>query len=40
MAMPIPMPKGMIMLPGLVGLLPPVAPFLPGARRRSGELAR
>ncbi|MEP6591799.1 MAG: multicopper oxidase family protein [Gemmatimonadota bacterium] len=29
--MPIPMPKGMVMLPGLVGLLPPVAPFLPGA---------
>ena len=30
MAMPIPMPRGMVMLPGLVGLLPPVAPFLPG----------
>jgi suppressor of ftsI len=30
MAMPIPMPKGMVMLPGLVGLLPPVTPFLPG----------
>ncbi|MGH7533358.1 MAG: multicopper oxidase family protein, partial [Gemmatimonadales bacterium] len=29
--MPIPMPKGMIMLPGLIGLTPPVAPFLPGA---------
>lgn len=29
--LPIPMPKGMIMLPGLVGLTPPVAPFLPGA---------
>ncbi|HET7024384.1 MAG TPA: multicopper oxidase family protein [Gemmatimonadales bacterium] len=29
--MPIPMPRGMIMLPGLVGLAPPVAPFLPGA---------
>ncbi|MGH7532111.1 MAG: hypothetical protein ACREL4_02360, partial [Gemmatimonadales bacterium] len=28
--MPIPMPRGMIMLPGLVGLTPPVAPFLPG----------
>ncbi len=28
--MPIPMPKGMVMLPGLVGLLPPVSPFLPG----------
>jgi FtsP/CotA-like multicopper oxidase with cupredoxin domain len=31
-AMPIPMPKGMIMLPGLVGLRPPVTPFLPGGR--------
>ena len=31
MAMPIPMPKGMPMLPGFVGLLPPVTPFLPGA---------
>jgi FtsP/CotA-like multicopper oxidase with cupredoxin domain len=31
MAMPIPMPKGMVMLPGLVGLTPPVSPFLPGA---------
>ncbi|HET9065665.1 MAG TPA: multicopper oxidase family protein [Gemmatimonadales bacterium] len=30
MSMPIPMPPGMVMLPGLVGLLPPVAPFLPG----------
>ncbi len=30
MAMPIPMPKGMPMLPGFVGLVPPVAPFLPG----------
>ena len=29
--MPIPMPKGMFMLPGLVGLTPPAAPFLPGA---------
>jgi suppressor of ftsI len=29
-AMPIPMPKGMVMLPGLVGLRPPVTPFLPG----------
>jgi len=28
--MPIPMPKGMIMLPGLIGLRPPVTPFLPG----------
>ncbi|MGE0439078.1 MAG: multicopper oxidase family protein [Gemmatimonadales bacterium] len=29
--MPIPMPKGMVMIPGLVGLRPPVEPFLPGA---------
>jgi FtsP/CotA-like multicopper oxidase with cupredoxin domain len=28
--MPIPMPKGMIMLPGLAGLRPPVTPWLPG----------
>lgn len=31
MSMPIPMPKGMPMLPGLVGLTPPVTSFLPGA---------
>ncbi|MFN8581307.1 MAG: multicopper oxidase family protein [Gemmatimonadaceae bacterium] len=31
MSMPIPMPKGMPMIPGLVGLRPPVSPFLPGA---------
>jgi suppressor of ftsI len=31
MAMPIPMPRGMPMLPGFVGLVPPVTPFLPGA---------
>ncbi|MEP6494991.1 MAG: multicopper oxidase family protein [bacterium] len=31
MAMPIPMPKGMPMIPGLVGLTPPVTSFLPGA---------
>jgi FtsP/CotA-like multicopper oxidase with cupredoxin domain len=31
MSMPIPMPKGMVMLPGLVGLAPDVSPFLPGA---------
>jgi FtsP/CotA-like multicopper oxidase with cupredoxin domain len=31
MAMPIPMPPGMPMIPGLVGLRPPVEPFLPGA---------
>ena len=29
--MPIPMPKGMPMIPGLVGLTPPVSSFLPGA---------
>jgi suppressor of ftsI len=31
MPMPIPMPKGMMMLPGLRGLMPPVGAFLPGA---------
>jgi len=31
MDMPIPMPPGMIMLPGLVGLVPPVTSWLPGA---------
>jgi FtsP/CotA-like multicopper oxidase with cupredoxin domain len=31
MAMPIPMPRGMPMIPGLMGLTPPVKPFLPGA---------
>ncbi|MGE5100151.1 MAG: multicopper oxidase domain-containing protein, partial [Deltaproteobacteria bacterium] len=31
MGMPIPMPKGMPMIPGLVGLVPPVTSFLPGA---------
>lgn len=30
MAMPIPMPRGMAMMPGLVGLAPDVSPFLPG----------
>ena len=30
MAMPIPMPAGMKMMPGLVGLTPKVTPFLPG----------
>ncbi len=29
--MPIPMPAGMPMIPGLMGLTPPVTPFLPGA---------
>ena len=31
MAMPVPMPKGMPMIPGLVGLTPAVTSFLPGA---------
>ena len=31
MTMPIPMPRGMPMMPGLMGLRPPVTPFLPGA---------
>jgi hypothetical protein len=31
MAMPIPMPRGMPMMPGLIGLAPPVSSFLPGA---------
>ncbi len=31
MGMPIPMPKGMPMIPGLVGLTPQVSSFLPGA---------
>ena len=31
MSMPIPMPKGMPMIPGLVGLTPAVTSFLPGA---------
>lgn len=31
MEMPIPMPKGMPMMPGLKGLRPPVTAFLPGA---------
>jgi len=30
-AMPIPMPRGMVMMPGLVGLTPPVTRFVPGA---------
>ena len=30
MAMPVPMPAGMKMMPGLVGLTPKVTPFLPG----------
>jgi FtsP/CotA-like multicopper oxidase with cupredoxin domain len=31
MSMPIPMPKGMPMMPGLMGLKPDATPFLPGA---------
>ena len=31
MAMPIPMPPGMPMIAGLLGLTPPVTPFVPGA---------
>jgi suppressor of ftsI len=38
MAMPIPMPAGMPMIPGLVGLTPPVSEFLPGAGRRLASL--
>ncbi len=38
MAMPIPMPAGMKMMPGLVGLLPPVSEFLPGAGVDPGTL--
>jgi FtsP/CotA-like multicopper oxidase with cupredoxin domain len=37
-AMPIPMPRGMKMLPGLVGLRPPVTPFLPGGGIDVGTL--
>ncbi len=36
--MPIPMPRGMRMLPGLVGLRPPVTPWLPGAGIDVGTL--
>jgi suppressor of ftsI len=38
MAMPIPMPAGMRMLPGLVGLVPPGGTFLPGADVDPGTL--
>jgi suppressor of ftsI len=38
MAMPIPMPAGMRMLPGLVGLVPPGGTFLPGAGVDPGRL--
>jgi FtsP/CotA-like multicopper oxidase with cupredoxin domain len=30
MAMPVPMPRGMVMMPGLVGLTPGTTPFVPG----------
>lgn len=36
-AMPIPMPPGMRMIPGLMGLTPGVTPFLPGAGRSPAE---
>jgi suppressor of ftsI len=36
--MPIPMPPGMVMLPGLRGLRPPVTPFLPGGGVDVGTL--
>ncbi|HJQ18964.1 MAG TPA: multicopper oxidase family protein [Gemmatimonadaceae bacterium] len=39
MTMPIPMPKGMPMIPGLMGLVPPVAEFLPGAGRSPMDVA-
>ena len=38
MAMPIPMPKGMVMMPGLVGLTPPGGTFLPGAGLNAATL--
>ncbi len=37
-SMPIPMPPGMPMMPGLVGLSPPVQPFLPGAGKDPASL--
>jgi FtsP/CotA-like multicopper oxidase with cupredoxin domain len=37
-AMPIPMPPGMPMIPGLVGLVPPVTSFLPGKGLDPGKL--
>ena len=36
--MPIPMPAGMPMIPGLVGLVPPVTEFLPGKGMDPGKL--
>ena len=38
MSMPIPMPAGMPMMPGLVGLTPPVTEFLPGRGTDPGKL--
>jgi FtsP/CotA-like multicopper oxidase with cupredoxin domain len=40
MAMPIPMPPGMPMIPGLVGLTPPVATFLPRGDTAQLPMAR
>lgn len=39
MPMPIPMPPGMPMVPGLVGLVPPVSLFMPGASIDAGRVA-
>ncbi len=38
MAMPVPMPAGMKMMPGLVGLVPPGETFLPGAGKALSAL--
>ena len=38
MAMPVPMPAGMKMMPGLVGLVPPGETFLPGAGKEFSAL--
>ncbi|HEX6991516.1 MAG TPA: multicopper oxidase family protein [Gemmatimonadales bacterium] len=38
MAMPVPMPAGMKMMPGLVGLVPPGETFLPGAGKNLSAL--
>ncbi len=38
MTMPIPMPAGMVMMPGLVGLAPPGGTFLPGGQADLGAL--
>ena len=39
LARPIPMPPGMVMMPGLMGLTPAVSPFLPGAGVDTSTLA-